>query len=219
VGLSINILFAILWFALGTFALRTLFGRYFGYRGANVAAIAIVAAFAVGAYWPFSERIGRPADVNLPVAAAPGAPPPVVAMRDRSALCHAKNTAQPGGVGNLDVLRKLDGTETPIATGATISSSDGLAMLGWSADSSAQAPSLGVCLIVDGRVAAARVRYGGPRADVAAAYHRDTLLNSAFEVDVAARTLPAGKHSLRIAALGQDGGLRFLTGERTVTVH
>ncbi|MBD5656444.1 MAG: hypothetical protein IAI50_14860 [Candidatus Eremiobacteraeota bacterium] len=219
-GLSINVLFTLLWCALGVFALRFVFSRFPGRLRAAAAAVAIVLAFGAGAYWPFSERIGQAAEVKLPVAAAPGQAAPSVGMRDLSAQCRGKQLQRSTGVGSLDVFRLRNGPGTPLTTGATLSTGDAVSVLGWSADRNSQSPAVGVCLIVDGRVdSAAHVRFGGPRPDVVAAYHRDTLLNSAFEIDLPARGLHAGNHTLRVAAISSDGQLGLVVGERAVTVR
>jgi hypothetical protein len=220
-GLSINVLFALLWCALGAFALRVVFGRFFAGRGrADVAAVAVVLAFAAGAFWPFSERLARVAPAPQP-SEAPLAPaaPAAAQLRDRSNSCRTQAAAKPGGVGSFDVLEAA-GTKVPIATGASISTAQALRVLGWAADRAAQAPATGVCLLVDGTVVPGeRVRYGGARPDVVAAYHRDALLNSAFELDVPPGLLRPGQHTLRIAARSIDGAFWMVPGERSVKVR
>lgn len=222
-GRSINVLFVILWCALGFGALRFAFGRFLARRGGpEIAALAVIAAFVAGAYWPFSERARHDRSLSAGAASGPAAVPqaPASAMRVASVPCAANGRPRDGGVGSFDVVRPAGEGAAALANGATVLARDGLTMLGWSAEVGATAPSSGACLVVDGRVLpGARVHYGGPRPDVAAAYRRDALLDTAFEIDIAAGSLARGTHELRVASHSANGEMRLVSGAHVVNVR
>jgi hypothetical protein len=220
----VNVLFIILWIVVGFFILRAAALRFFREpRRADVAAAAVVVAFAAGALWPFSPRIEpasqqQAAAVQTAAPAAPAVAATAGAASDVSSRCDKRQLAPGDGTGSLDVLSTADGTAVP--DGGTSPARTVLLVRGWAVDKSGPLPATVVCLIVDGKISTRSVVHlGGPRPDVATALGNQAVLNSAFEVKFDPAVLPHGKHRLAIAEGGAAGPLLQLPGARTVTLE
>ena len=222
-SLLVNLLFVALWCCLGFFAVRHLANRYFHEpRRADTAAFCVVLAFAIGALWPFSSRLGFSPATNTVVAAASNRANtaqlnPVA--RNVSAQCNSV-TGLPleAGFGSVDELETHSNKAMP--DGSRLAFGVPYMLRGWAADVSHESPALAVCLVVDGRVTrGAKSLYGAARPDVAAVSHIPALLPTGFRITIVPRLLVRGRHELEVATLSQHGIFMIIAGRWHVTVR
>jgi hypothetical protein len=199
----------------GYFALLHVGRRVFtGKFRAETAAAAIVVAFIIGSEWPYAQRdtAALPESPTVPANknAAPGAP------RDASRVCGSARLVGGAGKGNLDGARTQHPAGTRTST-IRLQSSDELVLNGWATESDSSRTAQSVCPVVDGTIVhGARVTYGSPRPDVAAALANPALTASGFEIDVPARQISPGRHRVQAAAVSADGSARLVAGTATV---
>jgi hypothetical protein len=207
----LGLLYLAAWVILGFFALRMLGRRYFHERHrADVAAAAIVLAFAAGTIWPYANRIGGSAADPLPTVAAPPPPPPT-REHDVSAACTQKAPLHHGGVGSIDAVR--DAANNAVNSGGSLPASDPFSVVGWAADKDKAHPAAAVCLVVDGKlVPAPRSIYGANRSDVATATAHPELLTSGFGITAKSGLLRPGQHHIDVAVKSNDGSFATLGG-------
>jgi len=154
---------------------------------------------------------------------APLIPPANVAdpsqnVSDRCAA--AKGTATPGGVGDVNPLVAADAPAVNIADGGRMDGRSKHIWRGWALAPGPQSVLTALCLSVDDKIQlGAKVVYGAPRSDVAAAYHRGDLTACGFQVDIAPHAIPKGRHRLVLIGITPGGALAELPGARTVTVY
>jgi hypothetical protein len=220
-------LFLLLWIAVGFFVLRYFGRKYFHEpRRADVAAIGVAVAFALGAIWPYSARFGTtvgtapsPASTTAQSVAALGPS----AARDTSKAC--RSIKLPFGktpYGSIDVLRS-DGKGAPsvvVADNGEMDRTEGYFVEGWVVEPDLSGPALGVCLVVDGKLDLHdRTYYGLSRPDVALGYHRDELNLSGYRVQISPGALPPGKHQIQVVTVTAPGSQGLLVPiQRNVTV-
>ena len=220
-------LFLLLWVGAAFFVLRLLGRRYFHEpRRADVAALGIAVAFALGVLWPYSARVGiqvsstpvHPVAVTRSNAVAPHRPPPYA--RDTTAACRYVKTSLPTRYGAIDVFFSWEQPSVPVVEGGQMDRRDHYSLLGWATDPTGDRPASGVCLVVDGKVdTRAKVYYGTSRPDVAAALHSKQLVFSGYLIDLAPDSLTPGAHLIQVAARSATGELGVMPPERNVTVH
>jgi len=233
--LVVTAVFFILWIVVGFLACRYVTRFYFHEpRRADVASIGIVAAFALGAIWPFSQRVSAgDAALSVPggvAAAANGgaarvAPPPRLAAAPTPpsegppAACKTgPTTLREGGTGWLDQMHA--GTPPAlVSSGQVVSSHEKLWVQGWAADRSMSHPSYGVCLIVDGRVDGPVNVTRVQRQDVVDGFHSEGVRWTGFTIEIPPGSLHSGKRKIQVAALSPDGSLSLLEGKRDVIVQ
>lgn len=210
----------LLWIAIGYLGLRQAGRRFFSgpYR-AEVAAAAIVVAFALGISWPHAnsaEVAGSPP----PVAVAPAAPPPAAAARvtDVAKACAEARLSAAAGKGNVDAGAVVTGgTEVPAGPLPEVHKGDTFVLRGWAANSDLNAPTAAACIIMDGKVVVATTGvYGGNRPDVAAAFNSPSLVPTGFQLLVAASAIPLGRHRIQAAAVAADGTASVIAGSRAL---
>jgi hypothetical protein len=78
-----------------------------------------------------------------------------------------------------------------------------ITITGWAVDKQANDSASAVFITVDGRTDIATL-YGGPRQDVAKAYHNHRFLFSAFLATFASSTLAKGEHALSLKIVSKD---------------
>lgn len=226
----IAILFLILWIAVAFAVLRWI-ARWFFHEPlrAEVAALTVAVAFALGASWPYSARIGNGAPtssvhVARPVVASMSAPPrpPAGRLESSSACPRAIAQGKRGTTqyGSIDQLSAASAADTNLPDGSEIDRSSYYVMQGWVADPSGEGPAKGACLIVDGKLdRRVKVYMGLLRPDVATGYHRVQLIPSGYEIIVPPDSLPVGSHRLQVAAITGAGNTQVVPVERHVIVH
>ena len=118
-------------------------------------------------------------------------------------------------LGNIDVRRVVvAGREAPITDDATIPLAGTLVLAGWCADPIARTRGQTIFIIVDGhRRLVAHRAYGIARPDVVTYFATPSLSDVGFTIEIAARELGLGKHTLRVALVSADsrGFYRFAT--------
>lgn len=230
----VTLLFLALWVVVAFFVLRFLAQRYFTEpRRADVAALSVAVAFALGALWPFSARFGGSSSHEAgagPIAAAsPPAEQVVTATvlgagkppgtRDLSAACRSvKGPFGNSSDGALDDLREDAPRSTIVADGGHVDRNEQYLIEGWAAEPGETRPALGVCLIVDGKVdARGKVYFGVARPDLGAGFHNDQVVTSGYVIVVPAGLLSAGKHRLQVISRITGGKNVILRAPRDVT--
>jgi hypothetical protein len=215
----LNILFVCFWLVMGFFGLRFAGDRFFHekYRS-DVAAVAVVLAFAIGALWSFSNRIGT---LPMTVPVATGAPAAAtVCHSDKKInltrkIMRGVNPAKSGDYGgSVDVLQSdPSGTQnaTEFQAGCIIYAS------GWAANVAAKAPVSGVVLVVDSKdIIDATSVYREERPDVAKGYGAATMLRVGYRNAAVPTTgLAKGQHALQVGALSKDGRWYYPVGALT----
>jgi hypothetical protein len=196
--------------AIGFFVLRYLGQRFYFHepRRADVAALAVVLAFVLGAYWPLSVRFGSD-NVAAPPAAAPAPAPAPGRVQNVSSNCKATALqVQPPGYGHIDSLSTSPGVPTDIPGGASIRGASFYVARGWVVDAGRSVPAKAACLVVDGHVEPKALSYYGyDRPDVAAGLHTPGLARSGFEILFRRDALTDGKHHIQVAAEAVDGSV------------
>lgn len=126
-------------------------------------------------------------------------------------------------LGNIDVRRVVvAGREAPITDDATIPIAGTLVLAGWCADPIARTRGQTIFIIVDGhRRLVAHRAYGIARPDVVTYFATPSLSDVGFTIEIAARELGLGKHTLRVALVSADsrGFYRFATVVRLTVSH
>lgn len=126
-------------------------------------------------------------------------------------------------LGNIDVRRVVvAGREAPITDDATIPLAGTLVLAGWCADPIARTRGQTIFIIVDGhRRLVAHRAYGIARPDVVTYFATPSLSDVGFTIEIAARELGLGKHTLRVALVSADsrGFYRFATVVRLTVSH
>jgi hypothetical protein len=218
--LGVSTMFFVLWVVLGFIVLTWLARLVFHERfRAELAAAAVVLAFAAGAIWPFSERRAASTEVATAPAAAPPAAVHMVPGRDVSLGCRTATLRSPKGHGSVDVVGvRANGEVVPVAAGGSVAPADVLVVKGWVANRALSGPAAGVCLVVDGAlIRQASSVYGATRPDVGAAFHRDALNDTGFVVSLPASQLTAGVHTISAAAVAADGSASLVDGGATIS--
>ena len=122
-------------------------------------------------------------------------------------------------LGNIDERRiVVAGRARSIVDDATIPIAGTIVLVGWCADPSTRTRGRSLFVIVDGhRRLVAHRTYGVARPDVATYFAAPSLTDVGFTIDVAARDLGLGKHTLQVALVSTDsrGYYRLLTVVRT----
>lgn len=225
----VNLLFLALWAVIGFFVLRYLGLRYFHEsRRADVAALAVALAFAIGAIWPYSSRLGGTAATapQQPAAApaAQAAAPPATGHDTSAACATLRGPSEDKLYGAIDDIRPVVRTAraTMVPDNGRLDHAQRYYVEGWAADATAEHPASGVCLLVDGKVAAKTISmYGFARPDVASGYHRDAMTLSGYRIEIPARMFSAGTHHLRVVVVlngGITGTVRLRLADRMVVV-
>lgn len=214
----LSVLFAAVWILVGFVAVRFA-GQQFlheKYR-ADIVAIAIVLAFAIGALWrPFSTGTGSAA------APGPAVPGPVARTvcyrsgeikRNETVIRHIKLATGGNYGGNLDSLTADPGGPPALEfpAGCNIYAN------GWAANMATKTPASGIVLVVDSRdVVNASSVYRKPRTDVAKAYGADSMLRTGFADAVIPTTgLAKGRHTIQLGGLSNNGRWYYLIGAPT----
>ena len=221
---TLSILFGCIWLVVGFFAVRFAGGRFFHekYRS-DVAAVAVVLAFAVGALWPFSNRIGT-VPIAVPVTTAAPAAARVChsdkKINVRRTIMRGVKPARGGDYGgSIDVIRSdPSGTqnETEFQAGCIIYAS------GWVANMAAKTPVSGVVFVVDSKdITDATSVYGEERPDVAKGYGAAAMLRVGYWNAVIPTTgLVKGKHIIQAGARSNDGKWYYPVGiPTTITMR
>ena len=217
---TLNILFVCLWFVVGFFGLRFAGDRFFHekYRS-DIAAAAVVLAFAIGALWSFSNRIGT-VPMAVPVATSTPAAATVChsdkKINLRSTIMRGVKPTKGGDYGgSIDVLWS-DPSEAHSAiefqTGCIIYAS------GWIANMSTKAPASGVVLVVDSKdIIDATSVYGEERPDVAKGYGAAAMLRVGYRnAAIPTTRFGKGRHTVQVGTLSNDGKWYYLVGAPTI---
>ena len=126
-------------------------------------------------------------------------------------------------LGNVDVRRVIvAGRARPIADDATVPLDGTLVLAGWCADPIARTRGRTIFIIADGhRRLVTHRAYGVARADVATYFAAPSLTDVGFRIEVAARELGLGRHTLQVALVSADsrGFYRFPTVVRLTVSH
>ena len=126
-------------------------------------------------------------------------------------------------LGNIDVRRAIvSGRAAPITNDATIPLDGTLVLAGWCADPIARTRGRTIFIIADGhRRLVTHRAYGVARADVATYFAAPSLTDVGFTIEIAARELGLGKHTLQVALVSADtrGFYRFPTVVRLTVSH
>lgn len=203
----LNMLFAALWIIVGFLALRFAGQAVFHEKfRADIAAIAIVLAFAIGASlrpFPFGSETAPLATTACYI------PDEISGERTPSA-----EPATGGNYsGNIDSLSA--GPDEPSA----LSFQDGCNIYanGWAADMSTKTPVSGIVFVIDSkRVINATSMYGAPRPDVVKAFGAAALLRTGFShAVIPTRGIAAGPHTIQLGGLSSDGKAYHLIGAPT----
>ncbi len=232
----VTLLFLVLWIAVAFFVLRFFGQRYFHEpRRADVAALGIAVAFALGALWPYSARLGSGAPPAAAQTSAPAATPPAQQVvganvlgtgdppgtRNVSATC--RSTKSPFGRssdGSIDDVRADAQQSAIIADGGRMDQRLQYIVDGWAADPAAGRPALGVCLMIDGKVdARGRAYFGVARPDLASGFHHDELTPSGYLIAIPPGLLSRGRHRIQVLSRAAGGKLLVLPAARNVTVY
>ncbi|MHB8414573.1 MAG: hypothetical protein ACYDB1_04200 [Acidiferrobacteraceae bacterium] len=208
----LDILFATMWIVVGFFAVRFAGGRFFHEKyQADIVAIAVVLAFAIGALWPFSNRIGT-APVAAPVAAAVCHSDKGVNLR--KTMIRGIKPARGGDYGGSIDLLSSDPVcchpATVFQAGCIIYAT------GWAANMAVKTPASGVVLVVDSeRMVRAMSVYARP--DLVKAFGASSMLLSGFRnAAIPTAGLGTGRHSVQLGALSTDGRRYHLIGPPTM---
>ena len=217
---ALDISFTIIWVVVIFSIVRFLGQRFFNspekYR-ADVAAIAIVIAFLIGLFWPFSNRgtpEQAPATASAPATAVP------------EAVCHSPGPGQStvirgirpaqGGrySGAVDALLpdpNFPATSTQFQAGCNIYAN------GWVADMETKTPVPGIGFVIDSkRVVNVSAAYGQRRPDVAHALNAPSLIRCGYwHAEIPTAGLRPGPHTIQVVALSKDGKSYHSIGQST----
>lgn len=190
-------LFIVAWAAIAFGVIRALLIVWgLDRRIAIATAVAVAAAFVLGAISPFALPSRTTMAVQAPVA--PVAP---VADTSRAVVCPAGAVVgNKPAAGHLDDVAIGSAAPAPPGPSIVISSDEPVHLGGWIALDAG--PAAAICAIVDGQVATATIRYGITRPDVAAALGKSVDAPSGFQVMVA---LKPGTHVVNVGAVEADG--------------
>jgi hypothetical protein len=232
----VTLLFLILWVVVAYFVLRYFGQRYFHEpRRADVAAIGVAVAFALGVLWPYSARGTGPSTTTVPsTAAATGAPaqqtvtaevlgagaPP--GAHDVSATCASAtgNFRQAANDGSIDDMRSDAHQSNVVANGGAIDRKAQYLVEGWAAEPAAARPALGVCLLIDGKVEKrAKPYFGLSRPDLETGFHHEELVPSGYLIVIPPGLIPRGNHRIEVLAHLASGKLLVLPARRDVTAN
>jgi hypothetical protein len=136
-----------------------------------------------------------------------------------SSLCalHAGSKVDPGGFGSIDsVVTEKHGGQ--VGNGARLAPDDLLVFLGWAASKNRTFKAQAVCVEVDGKVAGGSAAYGSSRPDVAQIFSNEALAPSGYEIHFPALALSAGRHSIAVAVINDDGSSSSIGIQRIVGV-
>lgn len=204
-------LLSLVWIVVGFFAIRLAAQRFFHEKQrADIAAIAIVGAFVVGALWrPF------PSD-NANAGAAASAASVVGAVCYRPSAINAqqqvplRRDTDANYSGALDALAVEP--EGPMTS--NFRAACNIFGNGWVANLRAKTPANGVVFVLDShRVIDVTPTYRKPRPDVAKAFRSPGMLKTGFSGAVIPTTgLAAGPHTVQLGALSRDGKSYYLIG-------
>ena len=167
-------------------------------RLAVATAVAVAGAFALGSISPFAlpSRQGEIAEAPPPPPAA--APPPNTA---HAVTCPAKavvgDKVSQGHVDAVAVGAAAPGAPLPTIN---VPARSPITFTGWIVLASG-APAK-ICAIVDGQTSSARMDYGAPRPDVAAALGKAADVESGFAVTL---DFAPGTHTVVVGAVEPDG--------------
>jgi hypothetical protein len=206
---TLDFFFTVIWIIVIFAVIRFLGVRFFNspekYR-ADVAALAVVVAFLMGLFWPFSNRAASeqaPVAGSVPATAMPAAichtPGP-----NRSKFIRGIRRAQGGHYsGAIDALLPdpNSSASTQFQTGCNIYAN------GWIADMDAKTPVPGIGFLIDStKVVNSSVSYGHGRPDVAKAYNAPGLVLCGYEhAEIPTVGLRAGPHTIQPVVLSKDG--------------
>jgi len=217
---ALDTFFTVIWIVVIFSIMRFLGQRFFNspekYR-ADVAATAIVIAFLMGLFWPFSSRATSeqpPATASATATAVPVAichsPEP-----NQSTIIRGIRPAQ-GGLysGAIDALLpdpNFPTTSTQFQTGCDIYAN------GWVADMESKAPVAGIGFVIDSkRVVNASASYGMRRPDVAHALNAPGLIRCGYwHAEIPTAGLRPGPHTIQVVALSKDGKSYHGIGQST----
>jgi hypothetical protein len=190
------------------FILRWVGRNYFtGSYRADVFALAVVIAFAIGVFGPFG-RSGGASQATPPVASAPTAAiPPPPPPHDVAAICASVTKPVGKGAGYIDVIGAVnEGKLTIESDGFSLPRRAGLEVVGWASDGSTKIPAEAACLTIDHVVRHdATAIYGQNRPDVAAAFQAPVLAGTGYQVGLPATALKPGMHTIGIVVLTARG--------------
>jgi hypothetical protein len=196
--------------------------RYTGHSTvANVTGAALVAAFVLGSIARTFQLPGsQPVAANpAPAGEAAAAPPAVAQAGAVTRKCDGlTGTPGAGGVGAFDELEIGAGT-TAVDPNAEIARDAQYVALGWGANRDKKAPALGVCLLVDGKLASGSiVTYGADRPDVAKVFG-PALEDTGFKIVIPPNALAKGPHHLAVAVKSDDGSFALAPNSLDVVVR
>lgn len=219
-------LLGLLWIILGYIILfesgKRLFARPYFARAVAAALVAsgalvITALRGVQTHAAMIDSATPSVAASTPALPAPAAAGPAVAVF-RNVKCDAVRLAPTSGTGSVDgALVQSGSSRAPAGAIASVGGSDNLVIVGWASAPGGRGPAAGICAAVDGTIAPfAAVTYGGPRPDVATAYHNPAMRPTGFAVILPAARLNSGQHTVRIAAVTADGLAEMVHGETIV---
>ena len=217
---TLDILFTFIWIVVIFSIVRFLGQRFFNspekYR-ADVAAIAIVIAFLMGLFWPFSNRATPeppPATASATATAVPVAichsPEP-----NQSTIIRGIGPAQGGHYsGAIDALLpdpNYPTTSTQFQAGCNIYAN------GWVANMESKTPVPGIGFVIDSkRVVNATAAYGLLRPDVAHALNAPNLIRCGYwHAEIPTAGLRPGPHTIQVVGLSKDGKSYHAIGQST----
>jgi hypothetical protein len=191
--------------------------RYTGHSTvANVTGAALVAAFVLGS---IARTFQLPGSQTVAASPAPAATPaPVAQAGGVTQKCGSSGTPGAGGVGAFDVLETGAGA-VAVHPNEEIARDAQYVALGWGANADRTAPALGVCLVVDGKLASGAVAtYGADRPDVAKVFGA-ALEDTGFKIVIPPNALAKGPHHLAVAVKSADGSFALAPNSLDVVVR
>jgi hypothetical protein len=228
-----DIVFALVWIVVGFLVLRYAAQRFFaqpslaGKYQSEAVAGGIVAAFIVGALFPFHSQPAVTQTSPNQTASAPAAnatPAPTF-------ICHSPSPraitmlgvkkAQGGGQyqGHVDSLRpesESDRSSDRFQAGCNIYAN------GWTVDMTTKSPPPGIAFLIDSKkIINATSAYGVARPDVASALNAPGTLHCGFlDAEIPTAGLRKGTHTVQLVALSKDGKRYFPAGDAaTITLR
>ncbi len=196
--------------------------RYTGHSTvANVTGAALVAAFVLGSIARTFQLPGsQPVAANPAPAVETAATPAAVAQAGGvTQKCDGlSGTPGAGGVGAFDVLETGAGA-VAVHPNEEIARDAQYVALGWGANADRKAPALGVCLVVDGKLASGSVAtYGADRPDVAKVFGA-ALEDTGFKIVIPPNALAKGPHHLAVAVKSADGSFALAPNSLDVVIR
>jgi hypothetical protein len=173
---------------------------------ADVFALAVVIAFAIGVFGPF-WRHGESTPSAPPVALATASIPPPPPPRDVVAACASLPKPVGKAVGYLDVIGAVNAGKLTIeSNGFSLPRGSELEVVGWASDAVAKIPAKAACLTIDGVVRHdATASYGEARPDVATAFGVPVLAGTGYQLGLPAAALKPGTHAIGVVVLSAHG--------------